>query len=35
MVFLTGAIDHYVVMDADDSWTFLHDKIHFHLEDIL
>ena len=29
MVFLTGAIDHYVDLDADDSWAFLHNKVIF------
>ena len=32
---VSGTVDHYVIVDADDSWTFLHDKVHFHLEDIL
>ena len=35
MVFLGGAIDHYVIMDTDDSRAPFHDKVHFHLEDIL
>ena len=35
MVFLGGAIDHYVVVNADDSRAPLHDKVYFHLEDIL
>ena len=35
MVFLTDTIDHYVFMDADDSWALFHDKVHFHLDDIL
>ena len=35
MVLLTGAMDHYVILDADDSRAFLHDEAHLHLEDIL
>ena len=35
MVFLRGAIDHYVIVDTDDSRAPLHDKVHLYLEDIL
>ena len=35
MVFLRGAIDHYIIMNAYHSWAPFHDKVHFHLEDIL
>ena len=35
MVFLAGAIDHNIIMDAYHSWAFLHDEVHLHLEDIL
>ena len=35
MVFLGGVIDYYVIMDTDDSRAPFHDKVHFHLEDIL
>ena len=35
MVFLTGAIDHNVIMYAYCSWVLFHDKVHFHLKHIL
>ena len=34
MVFLRGALDHYIVINADDSLAPFHDKVHFYLEDI-
>ena len=35
MVFLGGAIDNNVIVDADYSWALFHDEVHIHLKYIL
>ena len=35
MIFLTGTIDHDVIMNAYHSWALFYDEVHFYLEDIL
>ena len=35
MAFLTGAIDHNVIMNAYHSWALFYDEFHFHLKHIL
>ena len=35
MILIEGAIDYNVTMNADYSWSFIHDTVLFHLKHIL